>query len=518
MPSFLDVFQQLANTQVAAPGQPGQSGVGIPMFPGENKQAMIGPGVTTSVDFGNGPAGGGGGLPAATGGSSHEVPDQVSPMQGLGAELLGPSDPNELLAEQTPGTSPTPTPRLDRYMNALTHMVNQKNEPPEEFMRSLGMAKGPTGQWELDPAQTGGQVGADLATALGTRETMAHHKELMDSAATRYEQAINAFNHPGLPADEVSRLQSIVVAGSSPRATTDQKNEAAMAQQQLNAATKTQKDEPGWSRFATGIAVALGAFGASLTKTPNYALEYINAEANREAERQEREWKRREAGVQLTGNAFAHARQVFQDDIAAHDAALGMIYRKLGMRMEGVKLVTMLNEQEQQHKMAALERMALIEEKLALEGGKTGKMDPNDAQSVQSLGTSLDILNQLQNTFNQEGVSGPASKVSGMGGSYTKSGRYNDLRDSLMPKLEASLVGSKRFAEGAAKLLMKGIPAAGGSGSGSNIEFNRTKQQVIQELHMIDQKYVAYPEIRRQIRLYLNQTGQSQFKRSGQDQ
>lgn len=82
----------------------------------------------------------------------------------------------------------------------------------------------------------------------------------------------------------------------------------------------------GGNQVMAGLAVALGAFGSAFTHGPNYALQIVNDSLNRDLEAQKAGVEAKREGLSLAQQAYAQKAQLFENKIAAQQAAKADVY------------------------------------------------------------------------------------------------------------------------------------------------------------------------------------------------
>lgn len=190
-----------------------------------------------------------------------------------------------------------------------------------------------------DAAQRMGEgVGLEAAAAESIRQKAAH----AEMAKAKLDDMGLGLQYPGASIVDVKRWKSIIdeAPDGDPRNLGGSKyRDYVTAAENLRKAQEVPSAEPkGWRRAVNAIAMAMGAFGASLARTPNFAQEYIEGVIDREVARQKQEYDRKKDAYGVQQSVYSMARQEWKDDTTAYQAAKGLMFQKLGMDLQRLGL------------------------------------------------------------------------------------------------------------------------------------------------------------------------------------
>lgn len=269
-----------------------------------------------------------------------------------------------------------PTDTQQEMEQAVGGLFKEGTQTNEDLERELVGVYQPDARAE----QVGTQVGIAQAFEISARESQMRKEQHM----AKLEEMGMGLQYPGADPLMVRRWRRIVADAETvqdPRELgPDGYQRYVEAQENLKRAQELPSVEPkGWRKAVNAIAMALGAFGAALSKTPNFAQQYIDGVIDREVARQKEEYERKKTGYNLQQNLYAQAYTEWKDNATAYQAAKALMFQKLGYDLQKQNL--------QLHGLAQLERSQALKIDMA---GKVADFEVR--RGLARMGAEIDML------------------------------------------------------------------------------------------------------------------------------
>lgn len=351
----------------------------------------------------------------------------------------------------------------------ITDIFKQASQSNEELSKELAQTMAPD-----YAVQAGEQLGVGQALAYQQRAIQERARVIN----SRMEDMSLGLQYPGASMTDVKQWKNVLdTAGADdPRSLGPTfYRQYVTAAENLRKAQELPSVEPkGFKRAVNAIALALGAFGASLTKTPNFAQQYIENALDREVARQKEEYERKKVGYNTQSNLYAQVMGEFKDSVASSQIARSLLKDNMAMYLEKAGLTQQAQKmrlENQQTKLKLSSDIASMDEARNLAGVQLGAQmassqqgpDPvkeGPAKDFSDAINSVRVWNELEKQFT---ATNPTTFVDKMLAAVpfglTKENRYEAIRQWALPQLASAKMG--RLTDRDVEMLDKFIVQAG---------------------------------------------------------
>jgi len=345
--------------------------------------------------------------------------------------------------------------------------------------------------------QAGEAVGVGTAIAYQQRDI----QQRANTIKTRMDEMALGLQYPGAPSEQVRQWKSVLDAAGSddPRSLgPSYYRQYVTAAENLRKAQEMPSAEPkGWNKAVNAIAMALGAFGASLTKTPNFAQQYIDNVINREVARQKDEYERKKTGYNAQTNLYGQAMDEFKDSVNAYQVASGLLQQKLSHALQKAGVVQASQQialGAQKSLLDASQNIAVLDSQRQLAGvsaglelsGRAGQAAPGAvkeglSKEISESVNSVKVWSTLEEEFKKGGGSTLiGSLMKSFPFKATKEAQYEAIRKWALPQVASGRMG--RLTDRDLELLSEYVVTAGTSPSAAKYLFRKFRSGALSDL------------------------------------
>lgn len=388
---------------------------------------------------------------------------------------------------------------------------------PEAFLDTEEEVMGPVNEIFREAARSNADLDKELAQTMapdyavqagevvGAQQALAYQQrainERMKSIQTTMNDMSLGLQYPGASLPEVKQWKNVLdsAGADDPRSLgPSYYRQYVTAAENLRKAQEVPSVEPkGFKRAVNAIAMALGAFGASLTKTPNFAQQYIESVLDREVARQKDEYERKKTGLTQQNNLYAQAVGEFKDSIAASQVARAMLKDNMAMQLEKAGYVQQgqkLRAEGMNDRMAVSKELAEQGEARKLAGVSVGAqlaasgaggpapVKEGLAKEFSDNVNSVRVWNVLEDAFKKND---PATFVDSMLAKVpyglTKEARYEAIRKWALAQLAPARMG--RLTDRDLEMLDTFIVSAGKNPAGAKELFRTFRQGALSDVY-----------------------------------